>query len=343
MAMEGSLQEILERLLAGQQEMNARHERADACQEKANAEMKASQERANAEMKASQERANAEVKALQAEFKAAYAEMEARAVACPERFLASCRRIDILRRRNDDLSDRDDVVSRRNGRHKIGIYPGKTEAAVERQKLRENEINVDSIGSSEDRSGYRRLVVRRRRGAKKRTQDSVGSLQKLSAVRKRVIRHTVPAVCKGQMRKGPGKDRTTKGAPKRRRLKNIRRRDQECCVGIRTRGLKDQLCIRMKRTDNRITRKRSKLTSLFVLLIATREINENAFWKVRPPPKRKKPADSVGTGVLKRPATQKKKNKNGLVRENSHTSSRNLSRRTVLRREQRAQLENNHR
>jgi hypothetical protein len=117
----------------------------------------------------------------------------------------------------------------------------------------------------------------------KRIQDSVGSRQKLSADRKRVIRRAVPAVLLGQMRKGPGKDTTAREAPKGRRLENIRRRGQECSVGIKNRGPKDQLRLRVKKTSNRITRKTSELTSLFNLLIATPEINENAFWIVRPP------------------------------------------------------------
>jgi hypothetical protein len=96
-----------------------------------------------------------------------------------------------------------------------------TEAAAERQKLRENEINVYNIASSEDRSGYQRLAVRHRQGAKKRSQDSVGSRQKSSAARKRVIHCAIPAVCKGHMRKGPGKDHTKRRAPKGRRLENI--------------------------------------------------------------------------------------------------------------------------
>jgi hypothetical protein len=99
-----------------------------------------------------------------------------------------------------------------------------TEAAVERQKLRENEINVDNIASSEGRSGHKPLAVRRRQEAKKRSQDSVGSRQKSSAARKRVIHRTVPAVRKGYMRKGPGKDRTKRRGPKGWRLENIRRR-----------------------------------------------------------------------------------------------------------------------
>jgi hypothetical protein len=43
----------------------------------------------------------------------------------------------------------------------------------------------------------------------------------------------------------------------------------------------------MKRTSDRIIRKTNELTSLFDLFIAIREVNENTFLKVRPPPKRK--------------------------------------------------------
>jgi hypothetical protein len=75
--------------------------------------------------------------------------------------------------------------------------------------------------------------VRRRRGAKKRSQDSIGSRQKSAAARKRVIRRAVPAVRKGHLRKGPGKDRTKRRAPKGRRLENLRRRGQECNIGVK--------------------------------------------------------------------------------------------------------------
>jgi hypothetical protein len=37
--------------------------------------------------------------------------------------------------------------------------PEATEAAVEPQKLRENEINAENIGSSEDRYGEKRLAA----------------------------------------------------------------------------------------------------------------------------------------------------------------------------------------
>jgi hypothetical protein len=60
----------------------------------------------------------------------------------------------------------------------------KTEATVVGQELFIQEMNIDNIGSLEDRYGDRCLAVRRRRGAKKRIQDSVGSRQKSSAARK---------------------------------------------------------------------------------------------------------------------------------------------------------------
>jgi hypothetical protein len=40
---------------------------------------------------------------------------------------------------------------------KMEVNSEETQAAVERQELREKEINDENVGSSEDRSGYRRL------------------------------------------------------------------------------------------------------------------------------------------------------------------------------------------
>jgi hypothetical protein len=169
--------------------------------------------------------------------------------------------------------------------------PDETEAAVERQERFEKETNFDTIGSSEDRCEDRRLIVRRRRGPKKRSQDSVGSRQKSSAARKRVIHRAVPAVRKGQMRKGPGKDRTTRGALKRRRLEKIRRRGQECSVGLRNRGPKNQLHLGMRRSSSRAYRMPMQLEMANLIFGSTTEIqdvNDWTFWKVRPPSKRKK-------------------------------------------------------
>jgi hypothetical protein len=146
--------------------------------------------------------------------------------------------------------------------------PEETEAPVERQDLFKEQINVDNIGSLEDRCKEQHLDVRRRRGAKKRSQDSVGSRQKVSAAHKRVIRRAIPAVRKGNIRKGPGKDGSVRRAPKGRRLQKTHRISPECNIGIRNRGPKDQLHLRMKRTSDRVIRSTSELTSLFYLFIA---------------------------------------------------------------------------
>jgi hypothetical protein len=47
--------------------------------------------------------------------------------------------------------------------------PEETETVVERLDLFKEEINLENIGSSEDRSGIQRLVVRRRQRANKQT------------------------------------------------------------------------------------------------------------------------------------------------------------------------------
>jgi hypothetical protein len=99
---------------------------------------------------------------------------------------------------------------------KMEANPEVTEATVERQELFEEKINVDNIGSSEDRCEEQRLVVRRRRGEKKRTQYCVGSRQKVSAARKRVIRRAVPAVRKGNIGKSPSRESVGRVHPKLR-------------------------------------------------------------------------------------------------------------------------------
>jgi cell pole-organizing protein PopZ len=182
------LLQMLQRLLAGQQETNARLERAEAfyAEMKADicAKIEARQQREDADAKARHEEAKsrhekAEADAKVRHEKAAYAEMEATT---------------------------------------LEANPEETEAAVERQDLFKEEINLENIGSSEDRCKDQRLAARRRRGTKKRSQDSAGSRQKSSAARKRVIRRAIPVVRKGNIRKGPSKDGTARGAPKGRRL-----------------------------------------------------------------------------------------------------------------------------
>jgi hypothetical protein len=208
MEMETSLHQMMARLLAEMKASQAEVQaRAETRQEKMNAEMEARaearQEKAAAHAKARHEEAAARQEKANAELKAAMHSMRSdterslhqqmRAllegsqsfgtrtticrippVACPEE--------------TETTSCPEEMDARRL------VNQEETEAALERQGLREKEINFENIGSSEDRCGDRRLVVRRRRGAKKRIQDSVGSRQKLSSARKQVVRRAVLAV-----------------------------------------------------------------------------------------------------------------------------------------------------
>jgi hypothetical protein len=184
-----------------------------------------------------------------------------------------------------------DVITFEESSEEMEINREETEAAVECQELQMEEADVEALGSSEDRYGDRLLFVRLRRGAKKRTQHSVGFRQSLFAARKRMIIRAVPAVRKGQMRKGPGTDRTTRVAPKRKKVKNTLRMGQECNISLRNRGPKNQLYLRMRRTFSRSYRTLMQLEIpkiIFGSTIELQDVNDWKFWKVWPPSKRKK-------------------------------------------------------
>jgi hypothetical protein len=269
---------------------------------KADADAKARQEKAATR----QEKSTAELKAAHADMKAAQAEMEARGEARQVEMNADLiAEIEVGQREILSLfrgsrtygkgmttcQTETTSCSEEMEATNLEATPEETEAAVERQDFFKEETYSENIGSSEDRSGYRRLVVRRRRGAKKRTQDNVGSRLKLSDARKRVIRRAVPSERKGNMRKGPGKDSTARRAPKERRLVKIRWKGHECNIGLRNRGPKNQLHLRLRRTSSRNYRKPIQLEKkkrIFGSTNGLRRANKLTFWKVRPPPKPKK-------------------------------------------------------
>jgi hypothetical protein len=93
------------------------------------------------------------------------------------------------------------------------------EAAVERQDLHE------------------RLFVPRRRCKK---GDSVGSQQKLSAARKRLIHRAVPAWRKGDIRNGPGRDKIGRENPKVRTFGKKQRTSSDCNSGIKGLGAREE-------------------------------------------------------------------------------------------------------
>jgi hypothetical protein len=135
MAMEGSTQEILGRLLASQERAEARLEKFDA------------------DAKARHEEAEARQEKM-------IAEMEARAEARHERFLA---RLDGLTFYGEGTTTWQTTSSSEEMEAtNLEATSEETEAAVERQDLFKEETNFQNIGSSEDRCKDQRQVVRRR-------------------------------------------------------------------------------------------------------------------------------------------------------------------------------------
>jgi hypothetical protein len=325
MKMERSLQLMMERLFAKQsEEMKARQEKADADakarQEKADADAEARQEKMKAEIKANinanitaiQEKADADAKARHEEV---VARQEKATVELKTAILASFRRSTTCQTETPSSSEGMDATrleatpeeteanvitfeesSEEMDATRIEATSGATEAAVERLEILKEEINVDNIGSLVDRYEDRRLVLRRRRGAKKRIQDSVGFRQKLSAARKRVIRRAVTAVRKGNIRKGPGRKSVGRVHPKSRTFGKKQWKNSECGNVRVDRDLKKRLGLRMQRKSGGKSKKITRLEMVNIVVGSTtgvQGVNDWTFWKVRPPPKRKKELRTV--------------------------------------------------
>jgi hypothetical protein len=98
-------------------------------------------------------------------------------VACPEESQSGPKEMEADVITFEECSNKMDATN-------VEATPVAKEDVLERQELREEETNFHNIGSSEDRCEDRRFVVRRRRGAKKRIQQSVWSQYKSSAARR---------------------------------------------------------------------------------------------------------------------------------------------------------------
>jgi hypothetical protein len=149
---------------------------------------------------------------------------------------------------------------------------------------------LDNIGSSVDGCEDRRLVLRRRRGAKKRNQDIVRSRQKLSAARKRVI--VAPSLqCKKETFVRVQAGTTLQEEHLRERCLGRDSRSTVCENGRLDRNFKDQLCLRMRRTSSRNYRTPMQLEVENRRVGSMTGVQDEiywTFWKIRPPPKHKK-------------------------------------------------------
>jgi hypothetical protein len=83
--------------------------------------------------------------------------------------------------------------------------PKETEVVVEPQGVPEGATDQETIGATEDQYGDQRLAIGCHRRPKKHAQGNDGPQQKFAAIRGQFTHHTVPAIRKGRLRKGPGK------------------------------------------------------------------------------------------------------------------------------------------
>jgi hypothetical protein len=134
--------------------------------------------------------------------------------------------------------------------------------------------------------------LQRRRMFKKRTQGNSASRKKLIAVHIRVIRRALPVVCKRNMRKRPGSESIARRIPQERIC-------PEFNIGKDNRVVKKQLQPKVERTSDKFIKKfieiKENIWRYIILkpkdtkLINQLQVMENwAYWKFRPPPKRKK-------------------------------------------------------
>jgi hypothetical protein len=199
------------------------------------------------------------------------------------------------------------------------INTGATEIVAERQTLHSEVFNVDSVRSLDDRKLNQQINVRRRRKLKKRTQGNGVSSKKLTPVHTRVIRPAVPDVRKGNKRKRPVNESTARRMPQSKmhlkfnmgKEKRIARKQLQLkiqgtsdriirkLIEIKDQGLKGQLHSRKKKTFGRLGKKTIALQMVMEnrivgSSIGLQDVGDWTFWKVRPPPKRKKAQETAG-------------------------------------------------
>jgi hypothetical protein len=151
---------------------------------------------------------------------------------------------EILRTRNDGLAKSDGGLSKFEGKsgQMEAAYLEKTseatEAIVERQELRNKEMNIDAVGPLEDRHMDQRSAVQCRRMVKKQTQRYWAFQQKLatSPEGRYDALSLHPCTAKQTYSQRPGRNNAARGTPKRPTLRKKQQTRQECKSGIKGRG-----------------------------------------------------------------------------------------------------------
>jgi hypothetical protein len=159
--------------------------------------------------------------------------------------------------------------------------PEETEAVGEPSEVPEGATGEETIGAIEDRSRDLRLAAGCHGKLKTHTKHDGGSRQECAAAVRRPTHHTVPAMCKGHVRKGPGKKCHRSG---------IRGRGKTSGNGMRGMIRKRHQRLEGKKMHCEATRQRVSLENTRLLVkssIGLQELSDWTLWKCRPPLKRK--------------------------------------------------------
>jgi hypothetical protein len=186
--------------------------------------------------------------------------------------------------------------------------PEEPKAVAETEEVPEGATDEEKFGATEDRAGELRLVLRRHRQRKKRAQENGGPRQKFASLRGRFTRRPVPALRKGQVRKGPGrtlggrmtdrglkqreaKNDAVQGTPKGRTCERRSRTQPRRDCGMKDREMKQRPRLGRGRAFIEALGQTLGLKVVEWTFESSTRLRRPSIWKLwksRPPPKRKR-------------------------------------------------------
>jgi hypothetical protein len=168
--------------------------------------------------------------------------------------------------------------------------PEETEVVAETKEVPEGAMGEEAIGAAKDRSRDRRLAVRCRGRLKTQTKCDGRVRQDCAATIGQPTRRFVPALCKGGLRRGPGK-KCRSGTGQKCRRSTIKGLGKTSGNRVRGRIMKRDQRLETKRTHRDATRQDQRLEIVKIaadISIRPREPGDWLLWKCRPLPKRKR-------------------------------------------------------
>jgi hypothetical protein len=173
------------------------------------------------------------------------------------------------------------------------LTPEETEAMAEFQEIPNGVTDEEMIGTAKDRSRGLPLAIGCHRQLKTRTKRDGGSRQECAATVGWPTRRTVPAMRKGKLRRGPGKECSNgiRGQSKASRNEKRRRMCPVFKNGVWDREERQHLLLNKERILNKMIRQSPDLETvkwIFGSPNGLREPCDRILWKCQPLPKWKR-------------------------------------------------------